>query len=70
MITLIIATFIWFACGVLAYGITIAHFSGAYTFTEPKDHIGIALVSFLYGPVGLLMSFILSDFAKYGIRFR
>jgi len=59
----------WVVCSILTYGITFAHFSREY---ENNDTSGACFALFfsVFGPFGLVVSFISSGCAKHGLRFR
>lgn len=64
---------VWIICGFLAYGITLACFQRSRTLTA-KDYFytdsSFAVLMALNGPVGLLVSFFLSGFARHGLMYR
>ena len=58
---------------ILTYGITFAHFQGEFpTLAEKnkKSDMGVACCFALLGPIGLITSFLSSDFAQHGLKFR
>lgn len=61
----------WIACGVLAYGITYGYFQREFptiAYESQKDDSAMALVFGALGPFGVLLSFVLSGFAKHGLK--
>lgn len=71
--TLIIFIIFHIICGVLAYGITFAHFQREFSLTSHED-VGINRVLALFmacsGIVGLVIIYIFSDFAKHGLKYK
>lgn len=68
----IIFVLFWVACGTAAAGIAYADFQRTFTLSADKsrrDDAGFALVVGFFGPVGLLVIFFLSGFAKHGWLF-
>jgi len=61
----------WLVCAVLSSGITFAYYQDQYPI-QAKEHIREDLATGVFiglaGPIGLIMSFLLSGFAKHGIR--
>lgn len=70
-----IAVVAWLACGVLAYGITLADFQRRFPLlADLPGHramdMGMALIYGAMGPPGLVFMFCLSGFARHGLMFR
>lgn len=63
----------WIICGVLAYGITFTWNQGHWD-TLAKDwygrDMGFSIFVGLFGPIGLIAMFFISEFAKYGLKFK
>ena len=65
----------WIACGVLAYGITLAGLQAIWSKHEwaneafRNDH-QTALVAGMMGVIGLVASFSMFDFARHGLMYR
>lgn len=62
----------WAFCSVMAYGITFAYFQGEWPTRAEKDHRldrCISIVVGAFGPIGLVVAFINSHGAKYGVKF-
>ncbi len=58
-------------CSVLAYGITFAYFQGEFPELAEKQRLIdriFSVVVAVFGPIGLLTTYIWSDFAKHGWR--
>ena len=71
MLWLIIIIIIgWLICSVLTYGITLAHLDGESPGLDYVGDKGFAAVFSLLGPIGLLMSFLMSGFAHYGLKYK
>ena len=62
----------WIACAVFAYGISYAYWTGIdnqYGVTSiERENQGISIVIALFGPIGLTMMFLLTGFARYGLK--
>lgn len=64
---------VWIVCGVLAYGITLAWNRGKWPKLAEEwrgRDIGFSVFVGLYGPIGLIVAFFMSENAKYGLKFR
>lgn len=63
----------WIICGIVTYGITFGHFQGEWpTIAKKKYRQDMAFAvgfSFL-GPIGLVLSFLMSGFAEHGLKFK
>jgi hypothetical protein len=75
MMTLIITSCIiaWIACGVLTYGATLAAFQRQGPSMATENYTKYRLIAAgmsLWGPVGLLEIFFMSDFFKHGFMWR
>lgn len=60
-------------CSVAAYGITFAYMQGNWpTLAESQRTLDRTFSAFiaLFGPIGFIVSFVLSDFAKHGMKWR
>lgn len=68
-----ITALLWIGCGVLAYGLTFAHFQGKYPTiaieTLPDDR-RVATFMAIAGPIGLFVALIQGEPRKYGLRFK
>lgn len=65
----------WAICGVLAFGITVADFWHSFPTLqrEPgrfRDIAGFASIYAALGPLGFIIVFLVSGFAKHGLLFR
>lgn len=58
---------VWAGCGLLAYGITLAYWDAEH---PGWDNTGMAQSTALAGPIGLLVAFVKSDFAKHGLKYK
>ena len=72
MIALIVVA--WLACGVLAFGITVAYFWCAHPILQSRlkfrEDCGAGGIFALMGPVGLLVALLCSGFAYRGLMYR
>lgn len=62
----------WIMCGVLAFGLTLAHFENQFPQFAYKDRRGnltLAFAILVGGPLGLI-SALLGGGIKYGLRFK
>lgn len=74
---LILLAVLWLACPILCYAMDLAYFQGRYPVLAKErlcqDKME-ALVSgafgLLLGPIGVMVAFIMFDFAKHGLRFK
>ena len=64
-------------CAILTWGMVFTYFQESYPhYAYPRkwDNITVAtlsaIISFLTGPVGLILFFFLSEKCKYGLKFR
>lgn len=58
---------------ILTYGIIFGHFQGKFPTLAEKDKrtdMGFACWVALWGPIGLIIGFLLSGFAQHGLKFR
>lgn len=62
----------WLACGLVGSGFAFAYAQGEFQLAEEnyKDDLGKALRMAFYGPVGLIVCFLHSEFGKHGWRLR
>ena len=61
----------WVACGVIAYGGTIAYFQNQYwDVRDGRRDRGLALFMFLCGPMGLLIVALSAGRFRYGLQWR
>lgn len=63
---------IWIICGILSYGITFGYFQNKYPRMAEKrwvEDFRFAVFFGILGPIGLSVSFPLSGFVKYGLKF-
>lgn len=60
---------IWVVCGIVAVGIIVANTSSDGQDSYRED-LAFGMLVGIFGPVGLLVSFLLSGFAKDGWRIR
>lgn len=76
---IILCVLLWLACPILCFGMSIAYFwSESPTLQSTPDRMSLlktecaqfAFCGFLAGPIALLLIFLLSGFAKHGLRFR
>lgn len=61
---------VYLACSFLTYGITFGYFQGKYPNQWTSFDKAFAFVYSLFGPLGLFLSFLLSDFVSYGLKWR
>ena len=63
---------IWVACGAATAGITYAYFDSEFPTlrgtTKHRELLGLATYFALFGPIGLLVAFLSSGFARHGWR--
>lgn len=63
---------LWLVCSAFAYAITLAFFEyehGDVSYGKERQNQGFAmLISLLFGPAALLVSYCLSGFAQHGLR--
>ena len=71
MVTDIAVAAFWLLCSIVTYGITKAYFCRCmgHCVEDPQETAGCAIAFALCGPVTLPLSFLLSGFAKYGLKF-
>lgn len=55
-------------CGIVSYGITFAYFEKDYP--NYRENMGFSIVIGMFGFIGLIVSFLLSGFAKNGLKFK
>ena len=58
----------WIIFGIFAYAITLADQQGEYKSIREKSDVGFSILMGLFGPIGFLISFLLSGFAKHGLQ--
>ena len=68
MLWILLGLGFWIVCGALTYGITLAYFDGK--FPGLGSNRGVASCMAFGGPIALAIAFVLSAFAKYGLKFR
>ena len=64
---------IWVICGILAYGISFAHWQREYpTLAESsyREDMGFSILWIPLGPLGLIITYFLSGFAEHGLKFK
>ena len=64
---------IWIICGILTYGITFGYFQGGWPEISEKGYrqdMSFSVFFGLLGPIGLIISFFISGFAEYGLKFK
>ena len=57
-------------CGFFAWGVTFAYFRKEFPKKDYRTHIRQAALVALAGPVGLATAYVLSGFAKHGLRWK
>ncbi len=79
MIWIICLTALWLGCGVFGYAISFAYWQREFSETANDPDLGPdKYVEDLYfsifigvcGVMGLIIFFVLTDYAKYGLKFR
>ena len=73
MIWIIIGGIVWIICGVLAYAINFAFCQGNWpSIAEElyRQDMGLSVLAGLFGPIGLAITFLMSGFAEYGLKWR
>lgn len=69
----------WVVCGVLGYGISLAHWQRNFPITanDPdrgpgkyREDVGFSIFIGFCGPLGLLLIFFLTSKAKHGLKFK
>lgn len=61
----------WFACGLVSVGLTNAYFGRKFqSVAAPREDLGMAIFLGLFGPIALVVSFLMSGFGKYGWSLR
>ena len=70
---LLLAFSAWVCCSVLSYGINFAYFQRAFPtlakFDYKKDKY-FSIAFSVAGPFSLVITYFMSDFAKYGLKFK
>ena len=64
---------IYVACCVLAYGLTFASFQGSYPRSAGqmrRTDMGFAILMSVFGPMSLVLAFLLSGLGEHGLKFR
>jgi hypothetical protein len=72
-VTLLIALAIWVTCGAFAYAGALAYFQGSWprlAKEQYREDLGLAVVMWLGGPFGLVVTTLASGFFKYGLRWK
>lgn len=64
----IVGGVVWVICGVFAYGLSCGYWVGRFGLYKSGAIFGS--IFFLCGPFGLAVTWTLSEFGKYGPRFR
>ena len=62
----------WVFCSLLSYGLTFAYFQRKYVWiaeNEYRQDMIFSIVWSLAGPISLVLSIVLGNFRKYGIKF-
>lgn len=62
--------FVWLICGVLTFGITLAYFTREYPGLTDRGDVVFALCLSVIGPLGLLVSVLMSGGVKHGLCFK
>ena len=73
MIILISFIVIWIISGILTYGISLAYMQREYPSIAEEmylEDVVFAMFFSILGPMSLLISFILSNYGKYGLMYR
>lgn len=63
----------WILCGIPTYGISLGYFQREFPTIAEKGYrgnCGFALLIAIFGPIGLIVSFLSSGFAKHGLMWR
>jgi len=63
----ILIILLWCVCGTLTWATELGYFCGQYPMFPHRSHYGFAFSCALFGPIGLVMSTILSNFWQYGL---
>ena len=58
---------LWCVCGTLTWAIELGYFCGLFPMFSHRKHYGIAFFVAIWGPLGLVMSTIKSNFWEYGL---
>ena len=69
----ILVPILWFLCGFIQAGISIADFQRSFpniAVETYRNDVGLAIMLGLLGPVGLCISFLTSGFCKHGWSLR
>ena len=72
-INIIVVLIIWVFFGVLGYAVTFAYFQHEWpdsAKTDYREQMGSAAFIGLFGPIGLIIVFFATGFAKHGLKFR
>ena len=73
MKVILLVLIIWLICGILTYGITFAYMQEEYPLVAEIGYEAdrnFAILLGICGPIGLLVSFFRSGFAKHGLKFK
>ncbi len=71
MIFNIIFITIWLLSFVINFGITLAYFENEYpNIVSYKANIIFSFIISIFGPIGLIVSYFMSKFAKHGFQYR
>ena len=63
----------YIVCSVLAYGLTFADVQAAWpriAVEKYREDMGFAMMIGLTGPIGLVISFLMSGLGQHGLKFR
>lgn len=58
---------VWITCGVLNWGVTLGDFSADFPEWPHRSHYGIAAGMALMGPLGTVVTTLLSNFWQHGL---